>query len=189
MQHIFKYSCRPRSSFGRLACFWKQISVRLLGLKKCKIWPLWKNSDFHGLSGKWLDLSLAMAKKENVTPSDINLVFTYLSMTKKSLIKEAKMVNFGPETPSFRWLSFGQKSLRLKNKDEVKICLKKNSGVNFMSQQLRRIPPGGILVLTLIDSFLYFWAECMFTLKFWGNYYSAVEQNLLPGRKKGESCN
>ena len=28
--------------------------------------------------------------------------------------------------------------------------------VNFMSQKLRGIPPGGILLLTLIDSFLHF---------------------------------
>ena len=40
-------------------------------------------------------------------------------------------------------------------------------GVNFMSQKLRGILPGGILLLTLIDSFLHFWgAQCMFTLKF-----------------------
>ena len=31
----------------------------------------------------------------------------------------------------------------------------------------------------------FFWAECTFTHKFWGKYYSEVEQNLLPGRKKG----
>ena len=30
-------------------------------------------------------------------------------------------------------------------------------GVNFMSQKLRGIPPGEILLLTLIDSFLHFW--------------------------------
>ena len=39
-------------------------------------------------------------------------------------------------------------------------------GVNFMSQKLRGIPPGGILVLTLIDSFLHFLAQYMLTLKF-----------------------
>ena len=38
---------------------------------------------------------------------------------------------------------------------------------------------------TWIDYFLHFLAHCMFTLKFWGNNYSGVEQNLLPGSKKG----
>ena len=58
-----------------------------------------------------------------------------------------------------------------------------------MSQTLRRIPPGGIVLLTLKDSFLHFLAQCTFTLKFWGSYYSEVEQNLLPRRKKGEVSN
>ena len=39
-------------------------------------------------------------------------------------------------------------------------------GVNVMSQKLRGIPPGGILLLTLKDSFLHFSAQCMLTLKF-----------------------
>ena len=33
------------------------------------------------------------------------------------------------------------------------------SGVNFMSQKFRGIPPGGILLLTLIDSFLHFFGS------------------------------
>ena len=39
----------------------------------------------------------------------------------------------------------------------------------------------------LVETFLNFLAESMFTLKFWGNNYSEVEQNLLPGSEKGES--
>ena len=39
-------------------------------------------------------------------------------------------------------------------------CLKQlahQTWVNFMSQKLRGIQPGGILLLTSIDSFLHFW--------------------------------
>ena len=55
----------------------------------------------------------------------------------------------------------------------ARLCNIESRGVNFMSPKLRGIPLGGILPLTLIDSFLHFLA-----LKFWGNYYSEVEQNL-----------
>ena len=63
------------------------------------------------------------------------------------------------------------------------------SGVNFMRQKWRVKFLLVEFVLALINSFLHFWAPYMFALKFWGNNYSEVEQNLLPGRNKGESYN
>ena len=54
-----------------------------------------------------------------------------------------------------------------------------------MSQKLRGIPPGGILLFTILDSFQHFLGSMYVYSQILGNYYSEVVLNLLPGRKNG----
>ena len=59
-------------------------------------------------------------------------------------------------------------------------------GANFMSKKIRVKFHTAEFLWTLIISFIHFLAEHLFTLKFWGNNYSEVKQNLLPVKKGGK---